>query len=83
MQFSALNHTSHSKIVPFLVIDKQEALICLSKDGANGVPENAIWTNHPEMVEILSDVFEKLWKESESGKNRIQELERKRTIGFN
>ncbi len=76
LEFSKLNHTTGSKIVPFAVIDGQEAIICLSKDGANGPAENAIWTNHPEMVQILLEVFEKLWTESQNGLSRVREIEK-------
>ena len=76
LEFSKLHHIAHPNILPFTIIDGQEALICLSRDGRDGVPENAIWTNHPEMVEILRQVFEILWNSSQDGKIRIQEIER-------
>ncbi len=76
LEFSKLHHTQYSNIVPFTIIDEQEVLICLSRDGKEGVPENAIWTNHPEMVQILKQIFEVLWASSEDGNSRIKELKR-------
>lgn len=78
LEFSKFHHTTHSSIVPFAIVDEQEALICLSRDGKEGVPENAIWTNHPEMVAILKDMFEVLWSTSQEGKSRIREIEQAR-----
>ncbi len=75
LEFSKFHHTTHPRIVPFAIVDDQEALICLSRDGKEGVPENAIWTNHPEMVTILRDMFEVLWSTSQEGKSRIREIE--------
>ncbi len=79
LEFSRLNHTAHAKIVPFTIIDGQEALVCLSRDGNGGISENAIWTNHPEMVRILTEAYENLWKESQNGKTRVIELDKNRT----
>ncbi len=76
LEFSKLRHTPHSNIVPFTIIDEQEILICLSRDGMNGVPENAIWLNHPDMVGLLKEVFEMLWSTSIDGNVRIRELEK-------
>jgi hypothetical protein len=76
LEFIKLHHTEYSNIVPFTIVDEQEVLICLSRDGKDGIPENAIWTNHPEMVQILKQVFEVLWKSSEDGNTRIKEIER-------
>ena len=76
LEFSKLHHVAHLNIVPFTIIDSQEALICLSRDGKDGAPENAIWTNHPEMVEILSQIFKMLWGSSQDGNIRVQEIER-------
>jgi sugar-specific transcriptional regulator TrmB len=75
LEFSKLNHTTHSNVLPFAVIDEQEALICLSRDGKDGVPESAIWTNHPELVGFLKEVFEMLWSASIDGSSRIREIE--------
>ena len=41
-----------------------------------GVLENAIWTNHPEIVGILKEIFEMLWKASQDGNSRISEIEK-------
>ena len=56
------------------IIDGQEILICLSSDSKSGVPENAIWLNHPETVGLLKEVFEMLWCTSIDGNVRIREL---------
>jgi sugar-specific transcriptional regulator TrmB len=76
LEFSKFHHVIHPNIVPFTIIDQQEALICLSRDGKDGLPENAIWTNHPEMTRILMGFFEMLWGMSQDGKSRIFEIER-------
>jgi sugar-specific transcriptional regulator TrmB len=76
LEFSKLHHTTHSNIVPFTIVDEQEALICLSRDGKEGVPENAIWTNHPDMVGILREIFEVMWSNSQEGQSRIREIEK-------
>ena len=76
LEFSKLNHTTHSNVLPFSIIDEQEALICLSRDCKDGVPESAIWTNHPELVGFLKEVFEMLWSASIDGSIRIREIER-------
>jgi sugar-specific transcriptional regulator TrmB len=78
LEFSKFNHTSCTNIVPFTIIDEQEALICLSRDGKDSAPENAIWTNHPEIVGILKEIFEMLWKTSQDGNMRIREIEQTR-----
>jgi sugar-specific transcriptional regulator TrmB len=75
LEFSKLNHIMNSHIVPFTLIDQQEAFICLSKDGKDGIPENAIWTNHPEIAKMLRDFFEMLWKSSTDGDSRLHEIE--------
>ncbi len=76
LEFSKLRHTPHGNIVPFTIIDDQEVLICMSQDGNGGVPENAIWLNHPDLVGLLKEVFEMLWRSSIDGNIRIRELER-------
>ena len=79
LEFSKLNHTSNSNILPFTIIDEQEILICLSGDGKDGVPESAIWTNHPEFVRLLREAFEMLWGKSIDGNIRVREIERIRS----
>ncbi len=76
LEFSKLRHTTHQNILPFTLIDGQEVLICLSRDGKEGTSDSAIWTNHPEMVGLLSGVFEMLWDSSIDGKIRVREVER-------
>ncbi|MDQ1280352.1 MAG: HTH-type transcriptional regulator, sugar sensing transcriptional regulator [Thermoproteota archaeon] len=73
LDFIELHHVK-KKLVPFAIIDGQEALICLSRDGV-GMPENAIWTNHPELVETFKEFFETLWSISQDGESRIRELD--------
>ncbi len=78
LEFSRLQHTENSDLVPFTIIDQQEALVCLSRDGTGDVPENAIWTNHPEIVKILMENFEALWSQSQNAKKRVLEIEASR-----
>jgi sugar-specific transcriptional regulator TrmB len=75
LEFIKLHHVNHSHLVPFSIIDGQEVLICLSQDGKDGVPENAIWTNHPELVDVFREVFEGLWSASQDGTARVREIE--------
>ncbi len=76
LEFIKLHHVNHSRLVPFSIIDEQEVLICLSQDGNDGSPENAIWTNHSELVEVFTEAFEGLWNASQDGTIRLKELER-------
>ncbi len=75
LEFSKFQHINHSTFVPFAIIDEQETLICLSRDGKNSAPENAIWTNHPDMVGTLKEIFEILWKDAQDGRKRVKEVE--------
>jgi sugar-specific transcriptional regulator TrmB len=75
LEFSKLHHTTRQNIVPFSIIDDEEALICLSRDCSESAAENAIWTNHPEMVGILKEMFEMMWKASQDGNTRVKEIE--------
>jgi sugar-specific transcriptional regulator TrmB len=79
LEFSKLHHTTHSNMLPFTIIDGQEILICFSGDCSDGVPESAIWTNHPELVGLLKETFEMLWMKSIDGNIRIREIERIRS----
>ncbi len=76
LEFSKLRHTTQPNFMPFTIIDKKEVLICLSRDGKEGAPESAIWTDHPEMVGLLMSVFEMLWNTAIDGNLRIREVER-------
>ena len=76
LEFSKLHHTTRSNLVPFSIIDDEEALICLSRDCTESEAENAIWTNHPEMVGILKEMFEMMWTASQDGNTRIKEIEK-------
>jgi sugar-specific transcriptional regulator TrmB len=76
LEFSKLHHTTRQNIVPFSIIDDEEALICLSRDCTETTAENAIWTNHPEMVGILKEMFEMMWRSSQDGNSRIREIEK-------
>ncbi len=82
LEFIKFHHVSHSNLVPFVIIDGKEALCCLSRDGKDGVPENAIWTNHPELVGIFKEVFEGLWGSSQDGTARVREIEEQFRIKF-
>ncbi len=60
LEFSDLRHVPLLNIVPLLLIDGNEVLICLNGNN-QGIPENAIWTNHPELVGMLTSFFNILW----------------------
>ena len=49
LEFCDIRHVSPLNIVPLVLIDGREVLICLNGNN-QGVLENAIWTNHPELV---------------------------------
>ncbi len=76
LEFIKLHHVNRSNLVPFTIIDGQEVLICMSRDGKEGVSENAIWTNHPDFACILKEYFENLWSVSEDGSFRVREIEK-------
>jgi len=82
LEFITFHHVNHSNLVPFVIIDGKEALCCLSRDGRDGVPENAIWTNHPDLVGIFKEVFETLWASSQDGTARVREIERQFPVKF-
>jgi sugar-specific transcriptional regulator TrmB len=74
LQFCDLRHTSPLNMVPLVIIDNKEALICLN--GINpGIPENAIWTNHPEMVDMLGSFFKILWANGKDGRMMAEKVE--------
>lgn len=60
LEFGDLRHVSSLKTVPMVIIDCKEVLICLNGN-TQGIPENAIWTNHPELVGMLTSFFNILW----------------------
>jgi len=67
LEFSDLRHVSSLNTVPIILIDNKEALICLSGN-TQGVPENAIWTNHPELVATMNSFFNILWSNAKKRK---------------
>ena len=66
LEFSDLRYVSPLNTVPLLLIDGKEVLICLNGN-KQGIPENAIWTNHPEFVGMLTGFFNIMW-----GNGKIQ-----------
>jgi sugar-specific transcriptional regulator TrmB len=60
LEFGDLRHISSLKTVPMVIIDGKEVLICLNGN-TQGIPENAIWTNHPELVGMLTSFFNIQW----------------------
>jgi sugar-specific transcriptional regulator TrmB len=73
IEFSDLRHSSASDLAPMVLIDGKEVLICLT-NGSNGLPENAIWTNHPDLVGMLKGYFNILWANSKDGKVMIAQV---------
>jgi sugar-specific transcriptional regulator TrmB len=74
LEFCDLRHVSPLNIVPLVLIDGKEVLICLNGNN-QGEPENAIWTNHPDLVKMLSGFFNLLWVESKDGKAMAQHVQ--------
>jgi HTH-type transcriptional regulator, sugar sensing transcriptional regulator len=60
LEFCDLRYVSPLNTVPLLLIDGKEVLMCLNGNN-QGIPENAIWTNHPELVGMLTGFFNILW----------------------
>jgi sugar-specific transcriptional regulator TrmB len=76
LEFSNLRHVPSIDIVPLVLIDGKEVLICLT-NGRNGVPENAIWTNHPQFVAMQKSLFNFLWATSKDGNSMVEMIDRK------
>jgi sugar-specific transcriptional regulator TrmB len=74
LEICDLRHVQPLNIVPLVIIDGREVLICLNGN-EQGVPENAIWTNYPGLVRMLNGFFDVSWSNSKDGKTTLQELE--------
>jgi len=59
------------------IVDGNEILIGLSRelDQPSGKIENAIWTNHPELIMTIKSFFEIIWETAKDGQKRIKEIE--------
>jgi sugar-specific transcriptional regulator TrmB len=68
MEFCELRHISSLDTVPIALVDCKEILICLNGN-TQGLPENAIWTNHPEFVSMLTSFYNSLWLNAEHKKH--------------
>ena len=79
LEFCNVRHVTSSALAPLALIDGKEVLICLT-NGRNGLPENAIWTNHPELVEMLNVLFNVLWANSKDGKLMLEETGKKGSL---
>ena len=77
LEFSNMRHVPSIDLVPLVLIDSKEVLICLT-NGSSGVPENAIWTNHPQFVAMQKSLFNFLWSASKDGKSIVERLEPKK-----
>ena len=77
LEFSDMRHVSSEDLVPLVIIDGKEVLVCLTDGINNCVPENAIWTNHPQFVGMLRGFFNFLWANSKDGKSMIEEINQK------
>jgi hypothetical protein len=73
-EFCSLRHIASSDLAPLVLIDGKEVLICLTNGGSNGLPENAIWTNHPELVGMLRGYFNVLWANAKEEKMLIGQV---------
>jgi sugar-specific transcriptional regulator TrmB len=68
LEFCELHHVSSLNTVPIALIDGKEMLICLNGN-TQGLPENAIWTNHPELVSMFTSFYNSLWHSAETQKS--------------
>jgi sugar-specific transcriptional regulator TrmB len=75
MKLGNFHNIENANLASIAIIDGQEALVCLAQDIKSQVPENAIWTNHPEMVEIFKEVFETLWSASQDINSCMRKFE--------
>lgn len=75
LEFCDVRHVSTSDVVPLILIDGKEVLVCLTNGYKGGMPENAMWTNHPELVATLKSFFNMLWADSKDGKLTVQKIE--------
>ena len=80
LEFCNLRHVSSSELAPLVLIDGKEVLICLTNANNNGLPENAIWTNHPDLVGMLRGYFNVLWVNSKDGNLMAKEIEQEAKI---
>ncbi len=71
LEFCELRHVSSLNTVPIALIDGKEVLICLNGN-TQGIPENAIWTNHPDLVSMLSGFFDGLWFNAKIQKQMVK-----------
>jgi sugar-specific transcriptional regulator TrmB len=67
LEFCEMRHVSSLNTVPIALIDGKEVLICLNGN-IQGVPENAIWTNHPDLVNMFTGFFNSLWSNAKHEK---------------
>ena len=72
-EFCDLRHVSSLNTVPIILIDNKEALICLNGT-TQGVPENAIWTNHPDLVGTMTSFFNILWSNAKRRKTMVKSI---------
>jgi sugar-specific transcriptional regulator TrmB len=80
LEFCDLRHVASINTASVMSIDKKEVLICLNGNNL-GIPENAIWTNHPELVEIINSFFNAQWSNAEPAKTALEKLRIKRENG--
>ncbi len=74
LEFCDIRHAYPLNIVPLVLIDGREVLICLNGNN-QGELENAIWTNHPELVGMLNGFFNILWANAKDGKLMVEQIE--------
>ena len=60
LEFCEMRHVSSLNTVPIGLIDGKEVLICFNGT-TQGVPENAIWTNHLDLVSMMTGFFNMMW----------------------
>ena len=76
-EFCDLRHVSSLNTVPIILVDNKEALICMNGN-TKGVPENAIWTNHPELVGTMASFFNILWSNAKRRKTMVKSVANKK-----
>lgn len=77
LEFSDIRHIICGNLAQMAIVDDGEVLIGLSRDldHPSGKIENAIWTNHPELIATMKSYFEIIWETAKDGQKRIKEIE--------
>lgn len=74
LAFCDFRHVADSEFAPLILVDGKEVLVCLTDEHSFGLPESAMWTNHPDLVAMLENFFNTLWACSQDGKMMVEKI---------